>query len=282
MRFPCALIAAAILASALPVAAHAGTCEDSFQRTGNAISGLRFIATTTVADLPPDVAINQMRGIAARRGYDIMASEPQAGALLIEQPMSGNSRAFPIEINAVQTEGMGTVRLEAKLRPAVTVGIQVARTEYCGMLAELRGGAEGRRLAASAAGAATVQTAPVTILAQEFAQQISKDAERNLLAVPARYAGKRFTLTGQVDYVTKDGELNRVAFKIMQPHQMAIRLPGMAQTISEVSCLMAPGTSVFVMQLRPGQNLRLTGTFHEYSSTRHVTWFKECAPVQGR
>ena len=69
------------LALALPSAAHAGACEDSFERKGSVISGLRFIATTTVADLPPDIAINQMRGIAARKGYDIIAAEP--GKLIV-------------------------------------------------------------------------------------------------------------------------------------------------------------------------------------------------------
>lgn len=282
MKMAYASIAGVGMPTALPAAAHAGACEDSFQRTGSAISGLHFIATATVADMPPDMAINQMRGIAARRGYDIMASEPQAGALLIEQPMSGKARAFPIEINATQAGGAGTVRLEAKLRSGVAAGADVAKTEYCGMLAELRGGAEGRRLAAGGAGAATAQAAPVTMSAQAFAQQISKDAERNALAVPARYANKRFTLTGQADYVVKDGDHYRVAYKILQPHEMVIRLPGMAASVSEVSCLMAPGTSVYVMQLKPGQSLRLTGIFGEYSDDRHVTWFKECAPAQGR
>lgn len=266
----------------MPSAAHAGTCEDSFVRRGSAISGLRYIATTTVADLPPDVAINQIRGIVARKGYDIIAAEPAAGALLIEQSMTGNARAFPIEINAIQSAGQGTVTMEAKLRAGMSAPLEGAKTEMCGILAELRGGRAGRQAAASGARASTVQAAPIAISAQLFSQQISKDAERNLAAVGPRYAGKRFTLSGQVDYVTRDGSSYRVAYKIMQPHEMALRLPGMASTLSEVSCLMAPGTSVFVMQLKPGNSVRLTGTFQEYSDPRHVVWFRDCTSAPAR
>ena len=39
----------------------------------------------TVADLPPAVAIGQMRGIVAAKGYDIMADEAEYGSMLIEQ-----------------------------------------------------------------------------------------------------------------------------------------------------------------------------------------------------
>lgn len=280
-RLPFALVGAA-LAFALPTAAHAGACEDTFQRKGSLISGLRFIATVNLADLPPDVAINQMRGISARKGYDIIASEPEAGALLIEQSMSDKSRAFPIEINAVQAGGSGTVTMEAKLRAAMNAPTAGAKTEMCGMLAELKGGREGRLAASAGAQATTQQAAPIAISAQEFSQQVSKDAERNEAAIPMRYANKQFTLSGNVDYITRDGAAYRVAFKILQPHEMVIRLPNMASTLSQVSCLMAPGTSVFVMQLKPGRSVRLTGTFNEFSSVRGVTWFKDCISAQPR
>lgn len=78
--------ATALAAFAVPAIAHAGTCEDTFVKRGNAVTGLRYVAMTSVLDLPLDVAINQMRAVAAKRGYDIIATEPAAGALLIEQP----------------------------------------------------------------------------------------------------------------------------------------------------------------------------------------------------
>lgn len=150
MQHSIRILAPAVLAiAAVPTAAHAGACEDGFVKKGNPVTGLRFIASGAVADLPADIAIKQMRGISARRGYDIIASEPESGALLIEQGRTGNSRAFPIEIQAVSEGGVGTVRMEAKLPAGMAAGADGAKTEMCAMLAELKGGKAGRLAAAS-------------------------------------------------------------------------------------------------------------------------------------
>jgi len=277
-----AFLGAAVLASiAVPTVARAGTCEDTFVKRGNVVSGLRYVAMTSVVDMPLDVAINQMRAIAAKRGYDIIASEPVAGSLLIEQPRTGNARAFPMEITAtINAGGVGTVQIEAKLPTGMATKAELVKPELCGMLAELRGGKEGRALAKAGAGATTIQAAPVALSAQEFSQQISKDSERNSAVIPLRYKGKKFTLSGTVDYVIKDGDHYRVAFKILQPHELAIRLPGMAATLSQVSCLMATGTSVFVLQLKPGKSIKLTGTYYDFDEFKDATWFKDCVPVK--
>lgn len=268
------------LSLALPSIAHAGQCEDTFVKKGSFISGLRFTASQTVADMPVDVAINQMRGIAARRGYSIIAAEPAAGALLIEQGVSEKARGFPVEINASATAGLGTVVMEAKLRAGQSTKEEAARTEMCAMLAELKGGKAGRLAANAGADAVVSQAAPTAMSAQMFSQQISKDAERNAAAIPQRYAAKKFTLSGTVDYIIRDGAAYRVAFKIMQPHEMALRLPGMASTLSGVSCLMGPGTSVYTLQLKPGKSIKLTGTFHKFDEFRDHVWFTGCAPAK--
>jgi hypothetical protein len=277
------LAALSLVASlAFPSLVLAGPCEDSFQKKGNAITGLRFTATQSVTDMPPAVAINQVRGLAAAEGFDIMAAEPEAGALLLEQGRSSNARAFPIEVNATAAGGTGTVVMEAKLPAGMGGKTEDFKAAMCGMLAKLKGGREGRTLAAAGARAVAQQAAPVVLSAQEFSQQISKDAERNAVAIPQRYANKQFTLSGTVDYVIRDGDQYRVAYKILQPHEMLIRLPGMAQTLSGVSCLMGPGTSVFVLQLKPGKSIRLTGMFHRFDEFRDHVWFQNCTPAQGR
>jgi len=271
-------VAALLAAVAFPTAAQAGTCEDTFAKRGNMISALRFVAMTSVTDLPVDVAINQMRGIAARKGYDIIASEPASGALLIEQPATANMRAFPIEINATVANGVGTVQMEAKLRAGQSVKAELVKAEMCGILAELKGGRAGRLAAAGGARATTVQAAPVAMSAQSFSSQISKDLERNGLAVEPRYKDKRFTLTGRVERISRDGSDMRVWYEILQPHEMALRLPNMAATLVEVGCALAPGQSVFGMQVKPGNSLKLTGTFDDHDEYRQVVWFKDCVP----
>ena len=112
---------------------------------------MTFTAAVTVADLPPPVAIRQMRGIVAAKGYDIMADEADYGTMLIEQPMTGKARAFPITINATQTGGIGTVVMEAKLRAGQTTKADLAMAEMCAMLNQVKGGKAG--VAAARAGA---------------------------------------------------------------------------------------------------------------------------------
>ena len=87
-RLAAALAPAALLFVA--GTANAATCEEAFVKKGNPITGLRFTGAVTVADLPPAVAIGQMRGIVAAKGYDIMADEAEYGSMLIEQPMTGD------------------------------------------------------------------------------------------------------------------------------------------------------------------------------------------------
>src|SRR5690606_27155775 len=108
---------------------------------------------------------------------------------------------FPIEINATQAGGVGTVVMEAKLRATMVAPEAGARTEMCAMLAQLKGGKAGRAAAAAGSKATTVQGAPVVMNSLAFSHQIAKDTERNPAAVRPRYIGKRYTITGLVDYV---------------------------------------------------------------------------------
>lgn len=270
----------ALATLAAPSIAHAGTCEETFVKKGSIISGMRFVAMTSVTDMPVDVAINQMRGIAARKGYDIIAAEPAAGALLIEQSHTGKTRAFPVEINATVANGVGTVQMEAKLRAGMSVKADDAKTEMCALLAELKGGKAGRLAARSGGAATTIQAAPVAMTALGFTSQFSKDLERNALAVEPRYKDKRFTLSGTVERVSRDGNDIRIWFDIPQPHEMALRLPGAPKFHVEVGCALAAGQSVFGMQQKPGKSVKLTGTFDDHDEFREVVWLKDCVPVQ--
>lgn len=272
--------AALAVSFALPAAAQAATCEETFTKSGSIISGQKFIAMTSVPDLPPAVAINQMRAIVAKRGYDLLAVEPQSGSMLIEQAMTGKARAFPIEISATSANGAGTVQMVAKLRAGMSTKPELAKAEMCGVLAELKGGKAGRLAAASGANATTVQAAPAAMSVQAFSQQISKDAERNATAIPQRYANKRFTLDGSVDHMSTHNGKNFVSFKVLQPHEMFLKLPNMASTIADVRCVMASGTSVFTYQLKVGKSTKMTGTFDEFDSIMDIIWLKDCGPAK--
>jgi hypothetical protein len=268
------------LVLAVPSVAQAGTCEDNFVKAGSPVSGLRFIATVAVADLTPASAIGQMRGLVAPRNYDILADEAEEGSMLIEQPMSGKSRAFPIIISASSQGGVGTVRMEAKLRAAMFVKEADVMTELCGILNQVKGGKAGMAAAARGKSAVTGGGAPMVIDALAFSHQVSKDTERNSAAVPLRYKGRSFTVTGMVDYVIQDGEFYRVAFKIPNPWEEVIRLPNIAPFKTDISCLMARGQAAYSLTLKPDRTVRLTGTWYEFDAFRHVVWLKDCRPTR--
>lgn len=278
IRLAAALAPAALLLAASP--AHAATCEEAFVKKGNPVTGLRFTAAVTVADLPPAVAIGQMRGLVAAKGYDIMADEAEYGSMLIEQPMTGGARAFPIQITATQTGGIGTVVMEAKLRAGQTVGSDPAKAEMCGILNQIQGGKAGAAAAKKGATATTVAAAPVKISALGFSQQVSKDSERNAAGVLTRYKGKQFTIDGTVDYVTKDGNGFRVGYKVPEPYEQAIRLPNQAPFKTDIVCYMAPGQAAYSLQLKPNKGIKLTGTVEDFDEYKRVIWLKDCRPAQ--
>lgn len=270
------ILAAAALAS--PALAHAGTCEDTFTKTGSPVSGLRFIATTAIADLTPTSAIGQLRAIVLAKQYDILVEEPSDGSMLIEQPMSGTARAFPITVTAQQSGGVGTVRLEAQLRAGMFVKEAPAKAEMCAILNQLKGGKAGLAAAAAAKNAVGGGAAPVVMNSIAFSHQISKDTQRNPAAVPLRYRNKRFTITGMVDYVIRDGDYYRVAYKIPNPWEEALRLPNTAPFKTDVSCMMAKGQAAYALTLKPDRQIRLTGTWHEFDEYKHIVWLMDCRP----
>ena len=270
----CLAPAGVVLASG--TAHAAGTCEETFAKKGSVISGMVFTATRTIPDLAPATAIRQMRGIVTAKSYDIMADEAEYGSLLIEQPMTGKARAFPIEIKATEAAGAGTVTMTAKLRAGQTVKSELAMAEMCSMMNQLVGGKAGLAAAKRGQGAQTVQAAAVTIDSLSLSQQISKDTERNAAGVLTRYKGKQFTVTGMVDYVTKDGDKFRIGYRIPQPYEQAIRLPNQAPFKTDIVCYMAGGQAAFALQQKPGKNLKLTGTVIDFDEYKHVMWLGDC------
>jgi hypothetical protein len=275
MKRPIMALAALLCA---PAIANAATCEESFAKSGNAITGLKFTASVSVKDLTAPSAVGQMRGIAIAKGYDILAEEPAAGAMLMEQPRTGKARSFPIVMSTVQAGALGVVTLEAKLPGAMAAPAEGAKTELCSMLSQLLGGKAG--LAAAARSKSAVSTvAPVTYSAQDLSQLLSKESQRSAESIPLRYKGKVMIVTGTVDYVRKDGGQYRVAYKVLAPHELAFRPPGLADFKTDISCLLADGQSVYALQLRAGKSIKLKGTYSDYDDIRDVMWLDGCTPV---
>ncbi len=271
------LILAALLLA--PAAAQAATCEESFVKGGNPVTGLRFTATQSVSDMAPASAVGQLRGIVLGKGYAVLASEPESGAMLIEQPMTGKARSFPIQISATEQNGVGTVRMEAKLRNTMNISKEAAQTEMCGILAQLKGGKAGRALADKGnAAQQTHSAAPIRMSVLAFSSQMAGEAKRSDASLEPRHKGKAFTLFGPVGYVGKAGDRYRVDFKLLENALTSI-VPGSGYRL-EVSCVLASGQSAYALTLKEGHRVELTGIFDEYDLGRSTIYLRDCKPVR--
>lgn len=249
-------------------------CEDTFRKSGNPVTGLRFVAERSVADLTPASAIGQLRGIVVAKGYIVMAAEPEAGTMLIEQPATGSARGFPIEIGVSEKGEQGTVRMEARLRGAMAVKEAVARTEMCGILAQLQGGKAGLALAKRGSAAVGVAAAPLRMSVLRFSSQIGGEARTSPASIDPRYRGRAFTLYGPVASVNQAGEGYRIDFKLVD-NVLASLAPGTGYRL-EVSCMLAPGQSTYALTLKPDSRAELTGVFDRYEAGQSRVWLRDC------
>jgi hypothetical protein len=271
--------------SLLCIAAAPGlaqTCEATFVKNGNPITGLKFTATQSIADLSTPDAVNQLRAIVLARGYDVLAAEPEAGNMLIEQPQTANMRSFQIVAQTTNDAKIATVQLKVSMRAGQSTKQELVRTELCGVLAEIKGGSAGAAAANAGKTATAAGSPPTVISAQMLADRVSKERDKDVNEIPLRYKGRSFTLTGNVESVNRDGETYRVRFDILAWEQKAIRLPGDSQFKTDIICVLAPGQSVYALTLKRRSSVRLTGTYADYreSPSPSVMWFDGCKPAQ--
>ncbi len=253
-------------------------CEGGFRKSGNPVTGLRFTAERSVADLSSTSAIDQLRGVVTGKGYTVMTAEPDAGAMLIEQPMTGKARGFPIEIRVTETAGAGAVRMEARLRTGMMVGEAAARAEMCGILAQLRGGKAGLALAEKGKAARAGTAAPIRMSVLRFSSQMASEARRSSISLEPRYKGRAFTLFGPVANVGRMGDRYRVDFKLVESALSSL-LPGSGYRL-EVSCVLAAGQSTYALSLKPDRRVELTGVFDQYNEGRSIVWLRDCVSAR--
>ncbi len=269
----------ALVITASPAVAQ--TCEATFAKNGNAITGLKFTATQSVSDLSTPDAVNQLRGIVLARGYDVLAAEPSAGSLLMEQPQTANRRSFQIVAQATSEGRIATVQLRANLRAGVMAKQEVVRDEMCGVLAGLKGGSAGVAAASQGSTATAAGSPPTAMSAQMLADRLSKERDNDANEIPLRYRGRSFTLNGTVASVDRIGETYQVRFDILAWEQKAIRLPGDSQFKTDIVCVLSPGQSVYALTLKRRASVRLTGTYQDYraAGSPSALWLGDCKPA---
>lgn len=264
-----AMLAAAFVA--LPSLAQAATCEESFKKTVNPLMGSQYASSVTIEGLTRQSAIAQMRGVAQKNSLSVLVDEPENGSMLLEDPENFQHKAIPIVVSATEAGRATTVEMVIKTGSGAFAKNDAMRAAICGMLADIKPGRAATAMAAAPA-------KPIKMQAFVLSQQVSRDAKENAAAIPLRYRGRVYTLTGVVDYVIKDGDGYRVAFDVQPKTALLGPLPGIVGDPEGISCLMAPGQTAYALSLRKTNNATLTGVFHDYDEFKHHMWLKDCRP----
>lgn len=258
------LFALLLLATAAP--AFAQTCEGSFQKKGNPLSGTTYTASISQPDLSVASAIGQMRVIAKGSNMDVVSEDAEAGAMLIEEPQSVMHKTIPIIISATSEAGTGTVGMMVKLNPGAFAKAESIRDEMCKLLNQVKPGKAGEQLAASTPKASTVE-----ITADKFGFQLRTQHKENPAAIEPRYKGKTYAITGRVNGVLKSGGTYNTGFQIAGNSTGTIDFESVA-----ITCAFAPSQAAYALALRPKEKVTLVGVVDHYDQIGRVLWLKEC------
>ncbi len=261
----------------LLVSAAFPQCESSFTKTGNPLSGQKFSAQVTVPSLSVASAVAQIRGIAARKNFDILTEDAAAGSMLLEERSTSIRRAIPLLVAITAQNEAATVQMTVKLEKGVFAKADSVKSELCSILNEIKGGEAGLAAAAEAEGASTT-AAPRKVDASRLSFDLALETKDSPESIPLRYKNRVYTISGRVDYVMKDGDVYRVAFDTAEPKGPSFSLPGTPSYRIGLHCLMAPSQSAYALTLRKGDKVKLTGTYYQYDQFRKSMWFDGCKP----
>jgi hypothetical protein len=257
------LFAVLLLSAAAP--ALADTCESSFQKKGNALTGTTYTASVNHPGLSVGSAIGQMRVIAKNANMDVLSEDADAGAMLIEEPQTAMHKTLPMIISATSEGGTGTVAMTMKLTAGAFAKADSIRTEMCKLLAQVKPGKAGDQLAAS-----TPKASTVNVTATDFGYQLRTQHKENPAAIEPRYKGKIYSITGRVNGVLKSGGTYNTGFDV----------GGSSTSIDydkvAISCAFAPSQAAFALALRPKEKVTLVGVVSAYDQIDRVLWLKDC------
>jgi hypothetical protein len=257
-------------ATALP-AIGAG-CEESFKKSGNALVGSSYNAFVTVGDLTAELAVSQLRAIATQRGLDVLTEDAANGSMLLEQRESVRNKPIPYVIALAPDGPSIKIQLLVKLGKGALAKAEDVRGEMCAILGQVKGGEEGRALASRAASASDQ---PRQVDAQVLSDELARQMKDSAVSIPLRYKDKQFTISGRVKYVNEDFGTYRVAYDIRDQRDRILK-SGDAEV--QLSCLVAPSHRAWAIALRPGERVKLTGVFANFSQFERVMWLKDCRP----
>ena len=259
--------------------AHAGECEDNFNKSGSIFSGVDYSSRVSVPRLSVADAMGQMRGIMIAEKMDVITEDLGSGSMLVEQRSSFKARAIPTLINISAEGATASVAMTVKTEKGQFAKQEAMRTYMCQLLAKVQGGASGKQAAAK--GANTRNTDDVTV--QDvfiFSRDIAREAKGNAVAVSARHKGRKYALRGRVDYIQEDGADYNVSFNIPEQSEMVLQVPGDSSPRVGVACLFRPNQLANVLTFRKGDKATFTGTFNRYDDFKRMVWLENCTQTK--
>ena len=178
------LAALALLPFAAP--AFAGECEANFKKSGNPLVMTSYSSAITVPNLSTRDALAQMRGIMVAEKMDVLADDPEAGTLLVEQRQDNAKRPIPTTINVSEAASGARVEMSVKMERGVFSKVEQIKPYMCGLLAKVKGGKAGVAAAKKGAGAVNAEaTGRQDVFL--FSRMIAAEANKNAIAVNARH-----------------------------------------------------------------------------------------------
>jgi len=263
---------------AFSMAALAASCEERFSKSGNPLTGTKYESSVTVPSLSVADAVGQLHGIAVQKKLDILTEDAANGSMLLEDRESMRHKPIPYVIS-VEGEGDAVaIQVMVKLNKGAIAKAEDAKKEICSILAQVKGGEEGKAAALQGAGAEGAN-GPRRVDAVMLSLELSRQTKDSAESIPLRFKDRAFVVSGRVKYVIKDGNVYRVAFDIPEPKDMFLK-PGPLDPYfkTDISCLMAPSQAAWTIALRPGEKVRLAGKYSDFDQFKHVMWLEGCKP----
>jgi hypothetical protein len=244
----------------------ANTCENNFRAEGDPRNGAEFSTNINIANLNASSALGQLRAIALADGFNVLGEELDAaqGTLTIEQ--KNGRHPFLIYLNAANKGTSADVSINTRLNRRTVAKPEDIRKGMCGMIARIKTGAEGEKIAA-AARAAIVPEPLVEIQPRWLAKDIYRMAKRKTAEmITAHYKGKRYLLDGTVGTPLENDGTIELWYKVTIDRNSIFETLDTKESMfwPPIVCRMAPEDRARAAKLQEGEFAKLTGTVDHY------------------
>lgn len=245
---------------------NANTCETNFRSEGDPRNGAEFSTSTTIPNLNASSALGQLRAIALADGFNVLGEEltKSEGTLTIEQ--KNGRHPFLIYLTATNNSTAADVKINTRLNRRTVAKPEDIRTGMCGMIARIKPGAEGEKIAATAR-AAIVPEPIEEIQPRWLAKDICRLSKRKTAEmITAHYKGKRYLLDGTVGAPLETEGTIELWYKVTIERNSIMETLDTKESYvwPPIVCRMAPEARAAAAKLKEGEFAKLTGTVLRY------------------